>query len=113
MERAEATSVHHIEDERFKVTELRFEAGAETGWHVHGHDYVIVPLTDGKLVLEEPNGAAREAPLTQHIPYSRRAGVEHNVINGADGFLAFVEVEVVDDALATRREALLARFGEA
>lgn len=113
MGRAEAMPVLHIDDQRFKVTEWRFEAGADTGWHVHNHDYVIVPLTDGKLVLEEPGGAVREAPLAQHIPYSRRAGVEHNVINGTDGFLAFLEVEVVDDALATRREALLARFGEA
>lgn len=110
MARAEATPVVHIDDERFKVTEWRFAQGAETGWHVHGHDYVIVPLTDGKLLLEEPGGASREAPLQQHVPYSRRTGVEHNVINGGDGFLSFLEVEVVDEALGKRRQAVLERF---
>ena len=110
MSRATAESVVHIDDERFKVTEWRFAAGAETGWHVHGHDYVIVPLTDGTLLLEEPGGTSREAPLTRHVPYSRRTGVEHNVINGGEGTLAFLEVEVVDDALRQKRLALLDRF---
>jgi len=108
--RAVAEPVVHIDDERFKVTEWRFAAGAETGWHVHGHDYVIVPLTDGTLLLEEPGGTGRTAPLTQHVPYSRRTGVEHNVVNGSEGPLAFLEVEVLDDALGRKREALLERF---
>jgi uncharacterized protein (TIGR02246 family) len=110
MARPPATPVVHIDDDRFKVTEWRFAQGAETGWHTHGHDYVIVPLTDGVLHLEEPGGTSRAAPLQQHVPYSRRTGVEHNVINGGDGPLAFLEVEVVDDALAKRRLALLERF---
>jgi beta-alanine degradation protein BauB len=110
MARAAATAVVHIDDERFKVTEWRFAPDAETGWHVHGHDYVIVPLTDGVLRLEEPGGASRAVPLSRHLPYSRRTGVEHNVINGGDAPLAFVEVEVVDDHLQKRREAVLERF---
>jgi hypothetical protein len=97
MARAAATAVVHIDDERFKVTEWRFAPGAETGWHVHGHDYVIVPLTDGVLHLEEPGGASRDAQLARHVPYSRRTGVEHNVVNGGDAPLSFLEVEVVDD----------------
>jgi beta-alanine degradation protein BauB len=108
--RPSAEPVVHIDDDRFKVTEWRFVPGAETGWHVHGHDYVIVPLTDGKLLLQEPGGASREAPLTRHVPYSRRTGVEHNVVNGGPGPLAFLEVEVVDDARTRTREALLERF---
>ena len=52
MTRMKAEPVVHIDDERFRVTEWRFATGAETGWHIHGHDYVIVPLTDGKLGLE-------------------------------------------------------------
>jgi beta-alanine degradation protein BauB len=110
MARAAATPVVHIDDERFKVTEWRFAPAAETGWHVHGHDYVIVPLTDSTLRLEEPGGTSREAPLQRHVPYSRRTGVEHNVINGGDGPLAFLEVEVVDDHLRHRRQAVLVRF---
>ena len=111
--REQAGSVTHIEDERFRATEWRFAPGAETGWHRHGHDYVIIPLTDGMLELEEPGGVTRRAELTQHVPYSRRTGVEHNVINGGAGPLAFLEVEVVDDGLAQRRLTTLARFMEA
>ena len=105
-----AVPVVHIDDARFKVTEWRFATGAETGWHVHGHDYVIVPLTDGVLALEEPGGVRREAPLTQGLPYSRRTGVSHNVINATGAPMAFLEVEVVDDAVAHRRREVLVRF---
>ena len=111
--RPQATPVIHIDDDRFRATEWRFAPGAETGWHRHGHDYVIVPLTDGRLALEEPGGVTREAALTAHVPYSRREGVEHNVINAGAGPLAFLEVEAVDDGLAEAREAVLARFLDA
>lgn len=105
-----AEPVVHIDDARFKVTEWRFATGAETGWHVHGHDYVIVPLTDGILGLDEQGGVRREAPLTQGVPYSRRVGVSHNVTNAGGAPLAFLEVEVVDDAVAHRRRDVLIRF---
>ena len=105
-----AEPVVHIDDARFKVTEWRFATGAETGWHVHGHDYVIVPLTDGILGLDEPGGVRREAPLTRGVPYSRRVGVSHNVTNAGGAPLAFLEVEVVDDAVARRRREVLIRF---
>lgn len=110
MTRPLAEPVVHIDDARFKVTEWRFATGAETGWHVHGHDYVIVPLTDGILGLEEPGDVRREAPLTQGVPYSRRVGVSHNVINAGGAPLAFLEVEVVDDAVSRRRTEILTRF---
>lgn len=106
--RATAEPIVHIDDDRFRVTEWRFAPGAETGWHRHGHDYVIVPLCDGRLELDLPGGQTSEARLVQGVPYSRREGVEHNVINGSDSQpLAFLEVEVVDDALADRRSATL------
>lgn len=114
MTRATAEPVVHIDDERFKVTEWRFAPGAETGWHIHGHDYVIVPLTDGTLGLEGPDGEKKQARLTQGVPYSRRTGVAHNVINDAEAPLAFLEVEVVENGdLSARRLAVLDRFAAA
>lgn len=112
---ATATPVVHIDDDRFRVTEWQFAPGAETGWHRHGHDYVIVPLCDGTLSLDLPEGQKAEAKLIQGVPYSRRVGVEHNVINGSNSEpLAFLEVEVVDDATAHRRRdtmvAMMAAF---
>ncbi len=115
--RPQATPVIHIDDARFRATEWRFGPGAETGWHVHGHDYVIVPLTDGALLLEEPGGGTREAALTAHVPYARRAGVEHNVVNAGAAPLAFLEVEAVDDLVADlvaeARLATMERFAAA
>jgi len=108
-----AIPVVHMDDPRFKVTEWQFAPGAETGWHVHGHDHVIVPLGDGTLGLEAPQGARAQASLTQSIPYSRRSGVTHNVTNLGPAPLAFLEIEAVDDALAKRREAVLERFATA
>ena len=39
------------------VTEYRFAPRANTGWHRHGHDYVVVPLMDGKVKLETKTGS--------------------------------------------------------
>ena len=74
------------------VTEWRFAPGAETGWHRHGHDYVVVPQTDGVLLLETTDGL-REAPLVAGRSYYRDAGVEHNVINGSAHEVVFIEIE--------------------
>lgn len=108
-----ATPVTHISDDRFVVTEWQFPPGAETGWHVHGHDYVVVPLTGGALGLTHPDGSYTEAPLTAGVPYSRRCGVAHNVCNPGAEYLAFLEIEVLQDPLAAERKAVVARFADA
>lgn len=108
-----AKAVLHLDDDRFKVTEWQFEPGAETGWHRHGHDYVIVPLTDGTLGLDLPQSQTMTAHLSRHIPYSRREGVEHNVTNAGTEYLAFLEVEVVDDHIAHRRRTTMERLMQA
>ena len=51
-------------------------------------------MTTGKLLLEEPGGTAREAPLTAGKPYFRSEGVEHNVVNAGEAPLSFVEIEM-------------------
>jgi mannose-6-phosphate isomerase-like protein (cupin superfamily) len=53
---------------------------------------VVVPQTDGLLLLETPEGL-REAPLVAGRSYYRDAGVEHNVINGSDHEVVFIEIE--------------------
>ncbi|HET7717457.1 MAG TPA: cupin domain-containing protein [Bauldia sp.] len=93
--RPQAKATVRLDDGRVKATEWTFVPGAETGWHTHGYDYVIVPLTDGRLLLEEPGGGTRKAELTHGIPYARKAGVEHNVVNDGDGEMRFLEVEIV------------------
>ena len=87
-----ATASVQIENEWVRVTEWRFAPGAETGHHVHAHDYVVVPLTSGVLSLEE-GGGRREAQLTSGVAYARQKGVTHNVINGNDFEFRFLEIE--------------------
>lgn len=91
--RPQAVPTKQLENERTIVTEWRFAPGAETGWHRHAHDYVVVPLTKGQLLLDTPDGE-RYADLALGQSYSRNAGVEHNVINNNDYEFVFVEVEI-------------------
>jgi quercetin dioxygenase-like cupin family protein len=91
--RPQAVPTPLISNERVVVTEWRFAPGAETGWHVHGMDYVVVPQTTGKLLLETKDGD-RSAELSVGRPYFRPAGVEHNVVNANDYEFVFIEVEI-------------------
>lgn len=93
--RPKATATVLIDEAHVRVTEWRFAPDAETGWHVHGHDYVVVPMLDGALLLEEPGGASHTAPMRAHVPYARRAGVEHNVVNASGHDYAFMEIELL------------------
>lgn len=87
-----AVSTRQVENDRFIVTEWRFAPGAHTGWHRHAHDYVVVPMTTGRLLLETTAGSAA-ANLTAGISYARQAGVEHDVVNDSDSEFVFVEIE--------------------
>ena len=89
----QAHGIVQIDDERVKVTEWRFAPGAATGWHKHAHDYVVVPLTSGKLRLDEPGGS-RVVELTLGVSYNRPVGVEHDVVNVNDFEFRFVEIEI-------------------
>ena len=91
--RVPARTTRQIDDERVRVTEWRFAPGAATGWHRHEFDYVVVPLTTGKLLLDEPDGE-RFAELKAGVSYTRRAGVEHDVINANDFDFVFIEIEM-------------------
>lgn len=92
--RLQATATLLMETDRVKVWRYDFAPGAETGWHVHGHDYVITTLTDCPLRLELPGGEVRDSFIPAGSAYSRPNGTEHNVINAGDAAMSFVEVEL-------------------
>jgi quercetin dioxygenase-like cupin family protein len=94
-----ATAHVQIENDRLRVTEWRFAPAAETGHHVHEHDYVVVPLTSGTLRLEEPAGT-RTAQLLTGVAYAREKGVAHNVINANDYEFRFLEIELLEERAA-------------
>ncbi len=89
----QAVPVVQIDNERVIVTQWTFAPGAQTGHHVHAHDYVVVPMTSGTLRLEEPAGG-RDAPLEAGRSYARPAGVSHNVINVNAFEFRFIEIEL-------------------
>jgi quercetin dioxygenase-like cupin family protein len=92
--RPQAISTLQIDNERVKVTEWRFPVAAETGWHRHAMDYVVVPVTDGPLLLEQPDGSKVTSQLVAGRSYTRHVGVEHNVVNASDHEIIFIEIEL-------------------
>jgi quercetin dioxygenase-like cupin family protein len=82
-----------IENDKVIVTEWRMEPGSNTGWHRHGHDYVVLPLMDGKVKIETKDGT-NFADNRQGVPYFRNEGVEHDVINTEQREYAFIEIEL-------------------
>ena len=87
-----AVPTTQVENDCFVVTEWRFAPGAHTGWHRHAFDYVVVPMTTGRLTLETASGT-NQAELVTGNAYARQAGVEHDVINDNPHEFVFVEIE--------------------
>ena len=91
--RPKAIANQQIDNDRVIITEWRFAPGAETGWHRHGFDYIVVPGMDGKLLIETREGE-NIAELREGQSYFRPIGVEHNVVNANDFEFYFVEIEL-------------------
>ena len=91
--RSRAESKVLQETERVIITQWRLTPGAETGWHRHAHDYVVVCLTAGKLLAETSSGNV-ETELRFGQSYARPVGVEHNIVNTNEHEFVFVEIEL-------------------
>ena len=70
-----------INNNNVKVTKISLEPNQDTGVHLHKLDYIIVPITDGKLKLIDGNNKETFSTLKAGETYFRSAGVKHNVIN--------------------------------
>ena len=93
-QRPAAVGTVQEDNDRVRVTEFRFAPGAETTPHVHQWDYVVVPQTDGELLIISPDGSEARSLLTSGGSYCRPAGVSHNVINAGPGEVVFIEIEM-------------------
>lgn len=89
--RARATV--QVDTARVRVTEWRFRPGESTGHHRHALDYVVVPMTTGKLESRGADGVAVSDLVTGRA-YTRPAGVEHDVRNVNPFEFVFVEIEI-------------------
>ncbi|HEU0195019.1 MAG TPA: cupin domain-containing protein [Gaiellales bacterium] len=90
---ATAHSILCADDDRVRVSTLTFADGAETGYHRHAYDYLVVPVTGGTFRVEEADGSTRELTQMPGEPYQGPAGTEHNVVNVSGTTVSFVEVE--------------------
>ena len=93
IERETASPTIQIDNDRVIVTEWRFGPGAQTTWHRHAYDYIVVPQTTGQLLIETNEGEV-VSDLVAGVAYMRSVGVEHNVINNNDYEFVFVEIEL-------------------
>jgi len=90
---ATGTPTTQVDNDICIVTRWDFKPGEETGEHIHGHDYCVVPLLDGVLKIVAPDGSETLAPMKAGESYFRDKGVHHNVINANDFDYSFVEIE--------------------
>lgn len=81
------------DDATVRITRWDFAPGAATGFHTHGWPYFVVMLTDAVMKVETA-GEVSEVRLTAGQSYQRPAGIEHDVMNGSDQPMAFVEIEI-------------------
>jgi quercetin dioxygenase-like cupin family protein len=88
-----ATGTKQLETDRAIVWEWRMPPGSRTGWHRHGHDYIVVPLVAGKLGVWTGSQYV-ESDMKVGVSYSRAVGVEHDVINPNPHEYVFIEIEL-------------------
>lgn len=81
------------DDADVRITRWDFEPGAATGWHRHGWPYFVVMLTDA-LMLVDDGASVKELQRRMGDTYGRAAGVEHDVMNGSQTRMTFVEIEI-------------------
>jgi quercetin dioxygenase-like cupin family protein len=81
-----------VDDAVVRITRWDFPPGAETGVHTHGWGYVVVPMTDLKMLIEDESGT-REIDIAKGAAYRREAGVTHNVVNRGPEPMSFIEIE--------------------
>ena len=82
-----------VDDDRVRITRWDFEPGATTGWHEHGMPYCIVMVLGGTLAIDDGDKETRVA-LAAGDSYARPKGIKHDVMNGSDHPIAFVEIEM-------------------
>jgi mannose-6-phosphate isomerase-like protein (cupin superfamily) len=83
-----------VDNARTRVTRHQLAPGAHTGLHRHEYDYVVVPVTSGRMRVVA-DGQENFADISSGVAYFRSAGVEHDVFNGGREEIVFVEVEFI------------------
>jgi quercetin dioxygenase-like cupin family protein len=90
---SKANMTIQLDNERVLIKEWRFKPGQETGWHCHEYDFVVLPRTDGRLLLVTKEGEGHR-DIVAGTCYTRSAGIEHNVTNVSDHDVVILDVEL-------------------
>ncbi len=90
----QSTGSCEIDNDRVRVTRWTLAPSLSTGLHKHEFDYVITPVCDGEVSIEQSNADPTMFTMKQGLSYFREAGVEHDVINIGPETITFVEVEL-------------------
>lgn len=88
------TSTTTIDNGVVRVTRWDLQPEAGTGVHMHHVDYVVVPLTVGRLRVVSSQGEESFTDIHPGASYFRQAGAVHEVSNAGAAPLCFVEVEL-------------------
>ncbi len=89
-----AKPTEQLDDGCVRITRWDFEPDAVTGWHTHAWPYVVVMLVDGILSVHDGKTVI-DVPLKAGLSYRRLANVQHDVKNGSDHPIAFIEIEIM------------------
>jgi hypothetical protein len=81
------------DNDRVRILRYTLAPGAETGWHTHATDYVIVPYDDCRVRVDSAAGPVA-AEMRRDDPYFRARGVTHNVTSLMDKPFSFLEIEI-------------------
>ncbi|WP_264051651.1 cupin domain-containing protein [Methylobacterium flocculans] len=81
------------DDTTVRITRWDFEPGAVTGWHEHGWPYFVVMLVAGILRVHDGDQVT-DTSLAAGQAYSRPAAIRHDVMNGSNHPITFIEIEV-------------------
>jgi quercetin dioxygenase-like cupin family protein len=94
MKRDKAISNIQVDNKLVRITKFSFQPGEETRMHKHLYDYIVTPITNGKMLLIDRNGNKSNYTMLSSESYFRKAGIEHNVINNGKEKLIFIETEL-------------------
>ena len=89
----QARAEQQVDTGDVRVTKWSFVPGAHTGEHLHEYDYVVVPLTDGVQHVTNADGSTLVNEIHHGASYQRPAGARHDVVNGGERDMVFVEIE--------------------
>ncbi|HEY3687435.1 MAG TPA: hypothetical protein VGL93_30640 [Streptosporangiaceae bacterium] len=90
---ADAHAETQVDNDDVRVTRWSFAPGAHTGEHLHEYDYVVVPMTDSTQHVTNADGGTLVNEIRRGVCYQRPAGARHDVANGGDTEMVFVEIE--------------------